>query len=62
MKIAMRIHAICFILGIILSVTSLKAEEERLWQLHAVDIQAPYAPVFNRRCLIVLTIRILLAI
>ncbi|WP_443947859.1 glycoside hydrolase family 65 protein, partial [Phocaeicola coprocola] len=40
----MRIHAICFILGIILSVTSLKAEEERLWQLHAVDIQAPYAP------------------
>lgn len=36
MKIAMRIHAICFILGIILSVTSLKAEEERLWQLHAV--------------------------
>ena len=44
MKIAMRIHAICFILGIILSVTSLKAEEERLWQLHAVDIQAPYAP------------------
>lgn len=44
MKIAMRIHAICFILGIILSVTFLKAEEERLWQLHAVDIQAPYAP------------------
>lgn len=44
MKIAMRIHAICFILGIILSVTSLKAEEERLWQLHAVDIQAPYVP------------------
>lgn len=44
MKIVMRIHAICFILGIILSVTSLKAEEERLWQLHAVDIQAPYAP------------------
>lgn len=44
MKIAMRIHAICFILGIILFVTSLKAEEERLWQLHAVDIQAPYAP------------------
>lgn len=44
MKIAMRIHAICFILGIILSVTSLKAEEERLWQLHAVDIQASYAP------------------
>ncbi len=44
MKIAMRIHALCFILGIILSVTSLKAEEERLWQLHAVDIQAPYAP------------------
>lgn len=44
MKIAMRIHAICFILGIVLSVTSLKAEEERLWQLHAVDIQAPYAP------------------
>lgn len=44
MKIAMRIHAICFILEIILSVTSLKAEEERLWQLHAVDIQAPYAP------------------
>lgn len=44
MKIAMRIHAICFILGIILSVTSLKAEEERLWQLHAVDIQSPYAP------------------
>ncbi|WP_418945767.1 glycoside hydrolase family 65 protein [Phocaeicola coprocola] len=40
----MRIHALCFILGIILSVTSLKAEEERLWQLHAVDIQAPYAP------------------
>ena len=32
------------LLGIILSVTSLKAEEERLWQLHAVDIQAPYAP------------------
>lgn len=31
-------------MGIILSVTSLKAEEERLWQLHAVDIQAPYAP------------------
>lgn len=27
-----------------MSVTSLKAEEERLWQLHAVDIQAPYAP------------------
>lgn len=44
MKITMRIHALCFILGIILSVTSLKAEEERLWQLHAVDIQAPYAP------------------
>lgn len=44
MRIAMRIHAICFILGIILSVTSLKAEEERLWQLHAVDIQASYAP------------------
>lgn len=44
MKIAMRIHAICFILGIILSVTFLRAEEERLWQLHAVDIQAPYAP------------------
>ena len=44
MKIAMRIHAICFILGIILSATSIRAEEERLWQLHAVDIQAPYAP------------------
>lgn len=44
MKITMRIHALCFILGIILSVTSIRAEEERLWQLHAVDIQAPYAP------------------
>ncbi|WP_317339420.1 glycoside hydrolase family 65 protein [Phocaeicola coprocola] len=40
----MRIHALCFILGIILSATSIRAEEERLWQLHAVDIQAPYAP------------------
>lgn len=45
MKITMRIHALCFILGIILSATSIRAEEERLWQLHAVDIQAPYAPV-----------------
>lgn len=44
MKITMRIHALCFILGIILSATSIRAEEERLWQLHAVDIQAPYAP------------------
>lgn len=44
MKITMRIHALCFILGIILSTTSIRAEEERLWQLHAVDIQAPYAP------------------
>lgn len=44
MKITMRIHALCFILGIILSATSIIAEEERLWQLHAVDIQAPYAP------------------
>lgn len=35
---------LCFILGIILSATSIRAEEERLWQLHAVDIQAPYAP------------------
>lgn len=43
MKITMRIHALCFILGIILSATSIRAEEERLWQLHAVDIQAPYA-------------------
>ena len=43
-KITMRIHALCFILGIILSATSIRAEEERLWQLHAVDIQAPYAP------------------
>ena len=37
-------QALCFILGIILSATSIRAEEERLWQLHAVDIQAPYAP------------------
>lgn len=44
MKITMRIHDLCFILGIILSATSIRAEEERLWQLHAVDIQAPYAP------------------
>lgn len=44
MKITMRIHALCFILGIILSATSIRAEKERLWQLHAVDIQAPYAP------------------
>lgn len=44
MKITMRIHALCFILGIILSATFIRAEEERLWQLHAVDIQAPYAP------------------
>lgn len=44
MKITMRIHALCFILGTILSATSIRAEEERLWQLHAVDIQAPYAP------------------
>ena len=44
MKITMRIHVLCFILGIILSATSIRAEEERLWQLHAVDIQAPYAP------------------
>lgn len=44
MKITMRIHALCFILGIILSATSIRAEEERLWQMHAVDIQAPYAP------------------
>lgn len=44
MKITMRIHALCFILGIILSATSIRVEEERLWQLHAVDIQAPYAP------------------
>lgn len=44
MKITMRIYALCFILGIILSATSIRAEEERLWQLHAVDIQAPYAP------------------
>lgn len=44
MKITMRIHALCFILGIILSATSIRAEDERLWQLHAVDIQAPYAP------------------
>lgn len=44
MKITMRIHALCFILGIILSATSIRAKEERLWQLHAVDIQAPYAP------------------
>lgn len=44
MKITMRIHALCFILGIILSATSIRAEEERLWQLHAVDIQSPYAP------------------
>ena len=44
MKITMRMHALCFILGIILSATSIRAEEERLWQLHAVDIQAPYAP------------------
>lgn len=44
MKITRRIHALCFILGIILSATSIRAEEERLWQLHAVDIQAPYAP------------------
>lgn len=44
MKITMRIHALCFILGIILSATSIRAEEERLWQLHAVDIQASYAP------------------
>ena len=44
MKITMRIHALCFILGIILSATSIRAEGERLWQLHAVDIQAPYAP------------------
>lgn len=44
MKITMRIHALCFILGIILSATSIRAGEERLWQLHAVDIQAPYAP------------------
>lgn len=44
MKITMKIHALCFILGIILSATSIRAEEERLWQLHAVDIQAPYAP------------------
>lgn len=44
MKITMRIHALCFILGIILSATSIRAEEKRLWQLHAVDIQAPYAP------------------
>ena len=44
MKITMRIHALCFILGIILSATSIRAEEERLWQLHAVDIQTPYAP------------------
>lgn len=44
MKITMRIHALYFILGIILSATSIRAEEERLWQLHAVDIQAPYAP------------------
>lgn len=44
MKITMRIHALCFILGIILSATSIRTEEERLWQLHAVDIQAPYAP------------------
>lgn len=44
MKITMRIHALCFILGIILSATSIRAEEERLWQLHAVDIQVPYAP------------------
>lgn len=44
MKITMRIHALCFILGIILSATSIRAEEGRLWQLHAVDIQAPYAP------------------
>lgn len=44
MKITMRIHALCFILGIILSATSIRAEEERRWQLHAVDIQAPYAP------------------
>lgn len=44
MKITMRIHALCFILGIILSATSIRAEEERLRQLHAVDIQAPYAP------------------
>ena len=44
MKITMRIHSLCFILGIILSATSIRAEEERLWQLHAVDIQAPYAP------------------
>lgn len=44
MKITMRIHALCFILGIILSATSIRAEEERLWQLHTVDIQAPYAP------------------
>ena len=44
MKITMRIHALCFILGIILSATSIRAEEDRLWQLHAVDIQAPYAP------------------
>lgn len=27
-----------------MSATSIRAEEERLWQLHAVDIQAPYAP------------------
>lgn len=44
MKITMRIHALCFILGIILSATSIRVEEERLWQLHAVDIQTPYAP------------------
>lgn len=44
MKITMRIHALCFILGIILSATSIRTEEERLWQLHAVDIQTPYAP------------------
>lgn len=44
MKITMRIHALCFILGIILSATSIRAEEKRLWQLHAVDIQASYAP------------------
>lgn len=44
MRIIMRIHTLCFILGIILSAASIRAEEERLWQLHAVDIQASYAP------------------
>lgn len=40
----MRIRTLCLVLGILLSVAVVKADEESLWQLEAVDIHAPYAP------------------